>query len=131
MSKDLNLHFAYRAAAPNTRKAYKACWKELNEWLDGKKLNDNTLSLFLRSLHKRGLAPSTIKMYRAATTFHTKALEMPHPIGLKTKLAWKEIVREGSGRGRGKASALSINEFKKWLPYVNSITRCLGYGMRL
>ncbi len=61
----------------------------------------------------RSLAPSSIRGNVEAVRFRCKALEQPLPIGKGVANELRRIVRDGAGRGRGKAKGLRLHEVEK------------------
>ncbi|MXW83084.1 MAG: tyrosine-type recombinase/integrase [Rhodothermaceae bacterium] len=89
-----------------TRQQYTRELTNLYDWLNGRKLTDETLSDYLASLHHKGLSPASCSMVVAAVNANAKLMEEPSPVGPVTTRTLAGVRRKGSGRGRGQMDGL-------------------------
>ena len=101
-----------RSLAKSTRKTYRAAYRQIDAWLDGRRLVDESLSDWLCYLHDQGKAPSTINTASAAVKFREVALGRPDPVGPETRRTRRMYRREGARRGKGSAPGLSLSQIK-------------------
>lgn len=103
------------AFAPATLTLYNSVLKRLSEWLDHRKLSDDSLALHLCELHERGLAPNSISTVVTALRFLCKHSHIPSPIGPHTIRIHSAIRRLGCNRGRGQSPGISFQEAEKMI----------------
>ena len=98
------------SVAANTLKAYGRAYDRFQEWLAGREMTDDLLSLYLIEQDRRGLAPATIAMTLKAVrwTFAKMGYQaVPFP---KASDVLKRINRDRGERGRGQVDALNWDQ---------------------
>jgi len=100
---------AKESKSVNTRRAYKSAIDGLREFLaaTAQALSDSSLAAYIATLHARGLAPASGRQVLAAVRFAARKAGVDSPVGEQSKDAMKGFARDGAGRGRGQAAALS------------------------
>ena len=96
--------------ARRTREAYRAEWKKLSAWLDGRPLCDELLAEYLAVLHKKGLAPASVSLALAAVRCVCRLADAKSPVGPITTSVMRGIRREGRGRGRGQVAPIRFRD---------------------
>ena len=108
----LRIGIAWDALSPNSRRAYKRAWRQLDAYLSsiGESLDDLTdvqLAGYLSILDAQGVVPATISMSLAAIKWffsNVKAVDVQFPISTKRL---RTIRRDAKGRGRGQVDGLT------------------------
>lgn len=65
----------HQSIASSTRRAYRGALERLDQWLDGRALEEGTLAGWITDLHSRGLSASTASMAVAAARFRARLSE--------------------------------------------------------
>ena len=95
------------SVSPNTRRAYAGALRQLDAWLDGRRLEDAALAAYLAELHDQGRAPSSAAMAVAAARFRAKLAGESSPAGEATARVLAGYRRTAGDRGRGQAPAFT------------------------
>ena len=93
--------------APNTRKVYLSTLAQLDSWLKGKPVNDETLSGYLSYMFDRGKSPGYGRGVLAAARWRCLSQDLPDPRGRRCRAAIQSFQRQGIGRGRGQVDGLT------------------------
>ena len=102
-----------RATSPNTRRAYTMARRQLDAWLDGRPLDDSSITAYLGHLHEAGRAPATAAMVVAAVKRAARDAGTAAPIGPLTRHALEGFRRTGAADApsrRGQARGLTAHE---------------------
>ena len=97
----------------STRRAYRGALKRLDEWLDGRDLDDGSLASWIGHLHGRGLSSSTAALAVAAARFRARMAGghgKNDPAGPLTGRTLAGIRRSSIGRGRGQVAGVTWEE---------------------
>ena len=78
----------------NTLKAYEHATRRLEDWLDGRTLNDAVLAEYIRFLHTNGKSPATINLLLSAVKWMAEYHGIDNVAGDTTKRTWSDIRRE-------------------------------------
>ena len=78
----------------NTLKAYEHATRKLEDWLDGRTLNDAVLAEYIRFLHTNGKSPATINLLLSAVKWMAEYHGIDNVAGDTTKRTWSDIRRE-------------------------------------
>lgn len=97
---------ALSSLAPNTQRNYGKALGEIERWLDGASLDDETLSTFLTARHAQGNSPATLRQFVAGVRWLSKATSTPSPVGVRTTALLRRYAREGRDRGRGQSTGI-------------------------
>ena len=93
--------------AKRTRIKYQRDLKKLNDWLNGRKLTDETLSEYIAHLHAAGKSPVTCIGVTSAVNAAAKLTGKPSPVGPITQRTMAGVRREGKHRGPGQVDGLN------------------------
>ena len=88
-----------KAVAERTRKIYGGELRRLDEWLDGERLTDGLLALYLSALHMAGRSASTIGTVVAAAKFRAKNAGLACPVGVQAMKTASGIRRAMAAKG--------------------------------
>ena len=99
--------------AKRTRIKYQRDLKRLNDWLNGRKLMDETLSEYIAHLHDAGKSPRTCIGVTAAVNAAAKLTGEPSPVGPITRRTMAGVRREGRNRGPGQVDGLNWVQVEK------------------
>ena len=75
----------------NTLKAYEHATRKLEDWLDGRALNDVVLAEYIRFLHAKGKSPATINLLLSAVKWMAEYHGIEDVAGPITKRIWSDI----------------------------------------
>ena len=75
---------AVTSVSANTRRAYEGALRRLQEWLDGRILDDATLAEYLAARFEAGHSPAVAGQVVAAVRFYAKLGGQPSPVGPAT-----------------------------------------------
>ena len=95
------------SVSKNTRRAYAGALRQLDNWLDGRQLEDAALAAYLAELHDAGRAASSAAMAVAAARFRAKLAGEPSAAGETTARVLAGYRRTAGDRGRGQAPAFT------------------------
>lgn len=87
------------AVAERTLNIYGGELYRLDEWLDGERLTDELLALYLSKLHVEGKAASTIGTVIAAAKFRAKNAGLACPVGVQAMKTASGIRRAAAAKG--------------------------------
>ena len=85
--------------AGNRPRAYAGALRRLDEWRDGRRLDDAALAAYLASLYEAGRSPAVAGMAAVALRFQMKLTAKPSPVGPATERVLAGFRRKGAGRG--------------------------------
>ena len=113
----------------NTLKAYEHATRKLEDWLDGRTLNDAVLAEYIRFLHTEGKSPATINLLLSAVKWMAEYHGIDNVAGAITKPTWSGIRGENRQSGsevgqmdlrgmRWSGCAQLLNPQKRWRVYV-------------
>ena len=94
----------------STRRAYRGALGRLDDWLDGRAPEDETLAAWIAHLHGKGLSGSTASLAVAACRFRAKMAGLENPAGPVTQRTLAGIRRSSHGRGRGQVAGVTWDE---------------------
>ena len=97
----------------NTLKAYEHATRKLEDWLDGRTLNDTVLAEYIRLLHTEGKSPATINLLLSAVKWMAEYHGIEEVAGPITKRIWADIRGEDRPRGRRQADGLTWDEVER------------------
>lgn len=109
----------HNSIASSTRRAYRGALERLDQWLNGRALEDATLAGWITELHSRGLSASTASMAVAAARFRARLSGddgcigenmKKNPVGPMTRRTLSGIRRSSGGRGRGQVAGVLWEE---------------------
>lgn len=105
------------SVSENTLRNYRYWSKEIEQWLDGRSLEDGLLAEYITNLHQQGKSPATISQAVAAVRWQAKnaGLEIVGEITTKTLSG---IRREGKDRGRGQVDGLNWSDVERVCAYA-------------
>ena len=106
----------------STRRAYRGALGRLDEWLDGRVLDDRALSEWIAGLHERGLSPSSASLAVAAARFRARMAGLDNPAGPVTQRTLAGIRRSSIGRGRGQVAGIP------WEAADRAVDNAMGEG---
>lgn len=86
---------AASSLAPNTRRSYAGAISRLDDWLDGRSIDDNILVTYLGVLFANGRSAGSAAVTVAAVRFTARIKGWPSPVGPAT-----ERVLAGTAGGR-------------------------------
>ncbi|MYF98876.1 tyrosine-type recombinase/integrase [Candidatus Poribacteria bacterium] len=121
----LRIGIAWDALSPNSRRAYKLAWRQLDEFLSSTgesldNLTDSQLAAYLSTLDAKGVAPATISMSLAAIKWYfsnVKAVDVQFSISTKRL---RTIRRDAKGRGRGQVDGLVWSDVERVCAFAES-----------
>lgn len=96
--------------SPNTRTAYASALRRLDNWLDGRRLDDASLAAYLAGLHDDGRAAPSAAMAVAAARFRARLGGQPDPAGERTARVLAGYRRTAGDRGRGQARPFGVSD---------------------
>ena len=91
------------SVSDNTRRAYAGALRQLDAWLDGRRLDDAALAAYLAKLHDAGRAAPSAAAAVAAAQFRARLAGHPGPAGAATARVLAGYRRTAAARGRGQA----------------------------
>ena len=97
----------------NTLKAYEHATRKLEDWLDGRTLNDAVLAEYIRFLHTNGKSPATINLLLSAVKWMVEYHAIDNVAGAITKRIWSDIRGEGRPRERRRTDGLTWGEVER------------------
>ena len=98
----------------NTLKAYEHATRKLEDWLDGRTLNDMALAEYIRFLHTEGKSPATINLLLSAVKWMAEYHGIEEVAGPVTKRIWADIRGEDRPQGRRRrADGLTWDEVER------------------
>ena len=97
----------------NTLKAYEHATRKLEDWLDGRTLNDAVLAEYIRFLHTNGKSPATINLVLSAVKWMAEYHGIDNVAGPITKRTWSDIRGEDSPRERRQTDGLTWAEVER------------------
>ena len=97
----------------NTLKAYEHATRKLEDWLDGRTLNDAVLAEYIRFLHTEGKSPATINLLLSAVKWMAEYHGIDNVAGPITKRIWSDIRGENRQGGRRRADGLTWDEVER------------------
>ena len=97
----------------NTLKAYEHATRKLEDWLDGRTLNDAVLAEYIRFLHTEGKSPATINLLLSAVKWMAEYHGIDNVAGPITKRTWSGIRGEDRPRERRRADGLTWDDVER------------------
>ena len=97
----------------NTLKAYGHATRKLEDWLDGRTLNDAVLAEYIHFLHTKGKSPATINLLLSAVKWMAEYHGIEDVAGPITKRIWSDIRGENRQAGRRRADGLTWAEVER------------------
>ena len=97
----------------NTLKAYEHATRGLEDWLDGRMLNDAVLAEYIRFLHTNGKSPATINLLLSAVKWMAEYHGIDNVAGAITKHTWSEIRGGDKPRERRRTDGLTWAEVER------------------
>ena len=97
----------------NTLKAYEHATRKLEDWLDGRALNDVVLAEYIRFLHTKGKSPATINLLLSAVKWMAEYHGIDNVAGAIAKRTWSGIRGENRQRDRSRADGLTWAEVER------------------
>ena len=97
----------------NTLKAYEHATRKLEDWLDGRMLNDAVLAEYIRFLHTEGKSPATINLLLSAVKWMAEYHGIANVAGAITKCAWSNIRGEDRPRRQRRPDGLTWGEVER------------------
>lgn len=116
------------SVAQNTLKAYQHATIKIEEWLQGRRLDDHLLATYITQLFHRGKSPATISLVVAAVKWTVQTAGLPPVAGKITNKTLAGIRREGKKRGRGQVDGLIWSDVERVCAYAEA-TGTIG-GLR-
>ena len=111
----------------NTLKAYEHATRKLEDWLDGRTLNDTTLAEYIRFLHTEGKSPATINLLLSAIKWMAEYHGIEDVAGPITKRIWADIRGEDRPQGRRRrADGLTWDEVERMCTVAESSETVAG-----
>ena len=104
----------------NTLKAYEHATRKLEDWLDGRTLNDAVLAEYIRFLHTEGKSPATINLLLSAAKWMAEYHGIEGVAGAITKRTWSNIREENRPQGRRQADGLTWDEVERMCTVAES-----------
>ena len=97
----------------NTLKAYEHATRKLEDWLDGRTLNDAVLAEYIRFLHTEGKSPATINLLLSAVKWMAEYHRIEDVAGPISKRIWADIRGEDKPRERRRTDGLTWDEVER------------------
>ena len=110
----------------NTLKAYEHATRKLEDWLDGRALNDVVLAEYIRFLHAKGKSPATINLLLSAVKWMAEYHGIEDVAGPITKRIWSDIRGENRQAGRRRADGLTWEEVERVCTVAESSETAAG-----
>lgn len=110
----------------NTLKAYEHATRRLEDWLDGRTLNDAVLAEYIRFLHTEGKSPATINLLLSAVKWMAEYHGIEDVAGPITKRIWSAIRGEDRPQGRRRADGLTWDEVERMCTVAESSETVAG-----
>ena len=111
----------------NTLKAYEYATRKLEDWLDGRTLNDMALAEYIRFLHTEGKSPATINLLLSAVKWMAEYHGIEEVAGPVTKRIWADIRGEDRPQGRRRrADGLTWDEVERMCTVAESSETVAG-----
>lgn len=110
----------------NTLKAYEHATRKLEDWLDGRTLNDAVLAEYIRFLHTEGKSPATINLLLSAVKWMAEYHGIDNVAGPITKRIWSDIRGENRQAGRRRADGLTWEEVERVCTVAESSETAAG-----
>ena len=89
------------SVSANTRRTYEGGLRRLQDWLDGRSLDDTTLAEYMATRFEAGHSPAAASWVVTAIPFYAKLRGSPSPVGPATGRMLARFRRKGRSRGRG------------------------------
>ena len=100
-----------RASSAHTRAAYAGALQRLGAWLDGRRLDDQKLAAYLRTLQRAGRAPATAALVVSAVRRAARGAGERAPDGPLTQQALEDFRRRAAATGhRSQTRELTAQE---------------------
>ena len=112
----------------NTLKAYEHATRRLEDWLDGRTLNDAVLAEYIRFLHTTGKSPATINLLLSAVKWMAEYHGIEDVAGPIAKGTWSDIRGEDRPRRQRRTDGLTWDEVE-WVCTVAKSSETLA-GLR-
>ncbi len=97
----------------NTLKAYEHATRRLEDWLDGRTLNDAVLAEYICFLHTTGKSPATINLLLSAVKWMAEYYGIEDVAGAITKRTWSDIRGADKPRRKRRTDGLTWDEVKR------------------
>ena len=110
----------------NTLKAYEHATRRLEDWLDGRTLNDAVLAEYIRFLHTEGKSPATINLLLSAVKWMAEYHGIEEVAGAITKRTWSDIRGAKKPQGRKQADGLTWDEVERMCTVAESSETVAG-----
>ena len=110
----------------NTLKAYEHATRKLEDWLDGRTLNDAVLAEYIRFLHTGGKSTATINLLLSAVKWMAEYHGIEDVAGAITTRTWSGIREENRPRGRRSADGLTWDEVERMCTVAESSETLAG-----
>ena len=110
----------------NTLKAYEHATRKLEDWLDGRTLNDAVLGEYIRFLHTNGKSPPTINLLLSAVKWMAEYHKIDNLAGPITKRTWSDIRGENRQGGRRRTDGLTWGEVERMCVVAGSSETAAG-----
>ena len=94
----------------NTLNAYRKAIERIEDWLEGRALDDALLAAYVTELFHDGQSPATISQAVSAVSWRAKQLGVPSVVDEITRSTLAGIRREGIDRGRGSVQGVSWHD---------------------
>ncbi len=110
----------------NTLKAYEHATRKLEDWLDGRTLDDAVLAEYIRFLNTKGKSPATINLLLAAVKWMAEYHGIDNVAGDITKRTWSGIRGENKRREQRRADGLTWDEVERVCTVAESTETVAG-----
>lgn len=109
--------------APAARKTYLSVLANLDKWLKGREITDETLSEYLSYLFDKGKSPVLGNTVLAATRWRAECEDKPDPRGKLCRRAIASFRRKGADRERGQVAGLTYEDVDKLIDLAANTLR--------
>lgn len=99
--------------AASSRRVYLYALGVLDEWLNGREVNDENLADYLSYLFDKGKSPKTAEGVLKAVGWRARSKDLPDPRGRRCQAAILSYRRQGFDRGRGQVDGLTWDQVEK------------------
>lgn len=110
----------------SSRKVYLNALANLDKWLRGRPITDETLADYLSYLFDRGKSPSHAEGVLKAVRWRAECEDKPDPRGKLCKRAIASFRRKGVGRGRGPSEGLQWESVEKLVSHATGERTIFG-----
>lgn len=110
----------------NTLKAYEHATRRLEDWLDGRTLNDAVLAEYIRFLHTGGKSTATINLLLSAVKWMAEYHGIEDVAGAITKQTWSDIRGTKKPQGRKQTDGLTWDEVERMCTVAESSETVAG-----